>query len=46
MTQSNGTKQFNLETQAWEIEETKTLNALDYLQSIYRNPDEATGGED
>jgi hypothetical protein len=43
MTQSNGTKQFNLETQAWEIEETKTLNALDYLQSIYRNPDEATG---
>jgi hypothetical protein len=29
MNQSNGVKQFNLETQAWEgVEEAKTLNAL------------------
>ena len=43
MNRSNGTKQFNLETQAWEgVEETKTLNALEYLQSIYRDPAEDT----
>lgn len=37
-------KQFNLETQAWEgVEENKTVNALEYLQSIYRNPTETTG---
>ena len=36
-------KQFNLETQAWEgVEENKTVNALEYLQSIYRNPTEDT----
>ena len=36
-------KQFNLETQAWEgVEEKAALNALSYLQSIYRNPMEPT----
>lgn len=37
-------KRFNLETQAWEgVEEERTLNSLEYLQSIYRNPMEPTG---
>jgi hypothetical protein len=37
-------RQFNLETQAWEgVEETKTPNALEYLQSVYRNPAEPEG---
>jgi hypothetical protein len=37
-------KQFNLETQAWEeMEEEAALNALAYLQSIYRNLSEPDG---
>ena len=42
MYQSNDLKRFNLETQAREGVEEPTLNALEYLQSIYRNPAEAT----
>jgi|SRR5215469_17901599 len=31
-------RQFNLETQAWEgEEETKVLNSLEFLQSVYRD---------
>ena len=36
-------KRFNLETQAWEEEvDPEPVTALDYLQSIYRNPTEPT----
>jgi hypothetical protein len=35
-------KQFNLETQAWEGEDDPPLTSLKYLQSIYRDENQAT----
>ena len=36
-------KQFNLETQEWEEDDTPELDALGYLQSIYRDPGQPEG---
>jgi hypothetical protein len=34
-------KRFNLETQAWEEEaDPEPINSLEYLQSIYRDPEQ------
>jgi hypothetical protein len=35
-------KQFNLETQAWEGEDDPPLTSLKYLQSMYRDENQAT----
>jgi hypothetical protein len=36
-------KRFNLETQSWEEEpDPEPINSLEYLQSIYRDPEQPT----
>jgi hypothetical protein len=36
-------KRFNLETQAWEEEpDPPAVNSLEYLQSVYRDPNQTT----